>query len=145
MKTSINTVLILALLCVASCLASVKNTSTASSCPVRITQAYFLGSRGIERTFYLSYLNQSEKIVIGAKFGFDLLDGVGDFHPYASDLTTSRKTKVGKRNLNTTFAIYDNPDAGMRVYAKKVAFDDGTTWTDDGSMRCQYAEDSRRR
>jgi len=36
-------------------------------------------------------------------------------------------------------------DDGYRVIVKKVAFSDGTTWEDDGSMKCSLTEDDRRR
>lgn len=56
MKKSIIALFLFAL----PCTALVKNSSLDPSCPIRITNAYFLGGTGVEHTLYLSYLNQSE-------------------------------------------------------------------------------------
>jgi hypothetical protein len=132
------------------CVARVKiaNTSTDPSCPVQITEGFVWASPtlGVERRFEIDFENQTTKVILGANFGLDIMDGVGDFHPYLTDYTVGTKTKVGKKNFNNFFALYTEAGTrvlGTRLYLKKVAFDDGSVWVDDGSKKCSYTKDSR--
>jgi len=143
-----NAVLTLLLLLAIPCLAKVKitNTSTDAACPVKITEAFVWTSHDIQRRFEIDYTNQSSQVIMGANFGLDVMDGVGDFRPYLTDYTVGTTTKVGKKNFNNFFAFYTEYDAkvlGTRLWVKKVAFADGTSWVDDGTKKCQYVKDNR--
>lgn len=138
----------LLLLLATPCLAKTKitNTSTSSACPIKITEGFAWPGDGVERRFEIDYVNQSSQVVLGANFGLDMMDGVGDFTPYLTDFTVGTKTKVGKKNFNNFFNLFTESGTrvlGTRLWVKKVAFADGTSWVDDGSKKCQYTEDNR--
>ena len=117
---------------------NVTNNSVDPTCPVRFKSLTIYEGLGVKHTLFVSYFNQSPKRIIGMEFGFDIMDAVGDFTPYTADLTSDDSVKPGKSDRNS-YTIYDNSgDDGLRIYIKKVLFDDRTTWEDDGKMHCSY-------
>lgn len=150
MKTYINTVLTLALLCATPCLAKGKttNTSADAGCPVEITNSSVstppAGELYIGYRAYVDYKNNTTKKLIGEEFGLDVMSAVGDWSPYFGDLDMAANVKPGKRNFNNSWRIYPGQISGSRFYVKKLSFDDGTSWTDDGTKKCQFVRDNRR-
>ena len=120
------------------------NNSVDPTCPVRFKSAWIPYTLGLEKALYIHYFNQSTKRIIGIKFGFDMMDAVGDFTPYPEDLTSNDSVKPSKSG-SASYNIYDDSsDDGLRIYTKKVLFDDGTTWEDDGKMHCSYVDVEKR-
>lgn len=150
MKTPSTILLTLALLCAVPCLALGKpvNTSTSSACPIEILDAAVVepsvtGSIPSGYRVLVDFQNQSTKKIIGVSFGLDLMDAVGDWSSYPTNLLMEANLKPGKKNINNGWPIAPGQASGGRIYVKKIAFEDGTTWEDDGTKKCQYVKDNR--
>lgn len=92
---------------------------------------------------YIYYVNKSAKKVVGVKFGLDLMDSTNDWSEYPENFSTSYTLKPGSSGDDPEWAVYPDQTSATRVYVLKVAFDDGTTWTDDGTKACQYVKKFR--
>jgi hypothetical protein len=132
-------------ICALPCMAriSVTNTSKDAGCPIALDPLLWPGD-GVARRYQIYYRNKTDKVVIGANFGLEMMDAVGDFSPYLTDFTLAGKTKPTKQN-GGDFTVYTNGAKiiGYRLYVKKVAFADGSTWVDAGTKTCQYTQDAR--
>jgi hypothetical protein len=136
------------LLATAYCAASTsENTTTAPGCPVNIYRTNVRHQGTDHQSLEVRYINSTDKVIIGAKFSVDLMDATGDFTEYLTDFTHSARMKPKDRELpewDLTFTL--NPSTpGFRVTVKKIAFNDGTTWQDDGTSQCRVVEDYRRK
>lgn len=116
--------------------ATTTNTTTDKSCPVQIIRNE-LRERAGEYTLSLRYGNRGASKLVGAKFSLDLMDATRDWTPYLNDLTASEQVSV--RHMGDSswdLLLYNQSVAGYRVTLKKLAFDDGTSWEDDGTKKC---------
>ena len=102
-------------------------------CPVTITRV-FAGS-----TLNVKYKNTSEKEIQGVKFNATFYDSTNDPHPIGG-FQDSGKLKPGKSTLGEWHAgwekRYGELAGGAEVWVEKVAFNDGTSWQDDGEHTC---------
>ena len=89
----------------------------------------------------LRYKNTSAKQIVGAKFTLEFIDSTGDHSEYPEDFGDSSRTKPGETIMfdgTWTLFIGDEAAPKFRVYVKKIAFADGTTWADDGTGKCSF-------
>jgi len=133
----------------------VENTSASAGCPVEIRDfgvARPLGGTSDalghvwEGNFSVHFKNSSERQILGIKFGVDVMDGVGDFRPALFDVSYSGgRVGPGKKGDDRWRVPEwnDGEPAGSRLWVKKVAFTDGTTWVDDGTKSCRMTFDYR--
>ena len=142
MKSAIGRVVLLASAAI-SCLAEAQ---APPNCPVEIknsgTGPTF--NQPYPRGFSVNFVNQASSKLIGVKFSLEFMDAVGDFHAYIFPLTASVGEKPGKGTsvggaLNEAAAPQSY--RGYRVTLEKAAFEDGTTWQDDGRKSCALAVD----
>jgi hypothetical protein len=122
------------------------NTSTDAGCPLTLIDASFEHSKDstVQFDLYAYYKNQTDKVMIGESFAFDVMDSVGDWTTYPHSLAASSKLKTCNKSY-TIWNAYPGSVGGFRVYVKKIAYSDGTTWEDDGSKKCMYSRDLRQR
>lgn len=128
--------------CSTLCLAKTReNTTNTAGCPISIHKVNLNTAYSPE--FRMFYANTSTKMMLGTKFGVDVMDPTGDYVP-SNDVADTHKNNPGKGSA-PLFRVesLNNHPSGLRIYLKKVAFDDGTTWEDDGTMACRIVEDYR--
>jgi hypothetical protein len=131
--------------CVAA--TTVENTTMNAGCPLSIyrSRVMFRVERN-SQVLRISYRNTTQAIVIGAKFGLELMDSTGDFTPYLTDESDAEKIKPNGTSIPSWDLLTVNQESsGYRITLKKVAFSDGTTWQDDGKNKCRVIEDYRKK
>jgi hypothetical protein len=125
-------------------------TNNNAACPVEIQSfgSVFSTQRSALGNYEARYRNKSTKTIIGVKFGIELMDAVGDFRPtvagidYAGKLEPTKKAHVTGNIIEYVNTHKDYP--GERLTVVKVAFNDGTTWSDDGKGTCHMTYDRRK-
>jgi hypothetical protein len=124
-------------------------TITNKSCPIWIQSfgAVFSTQRSALGNFEVRFKNQSDKVVIGVTFGIEIMDSVGDFHSTIRGVDFSGKMNPTKGahisgNIYEYFQLKGYP--GERLHLNKVAFGDGSVWSDDGTGICHVAYDYRK-
>ena len=92
----------------------------------------------------LSFTNDTHQRIIKARFKLSVLDAQGSEQPYDQALTFTAGVDPGK----TASSQWDLPATsvdihrtGEIVYLTSVRFQDGTSWKDDGNLRCEYKVD----
>lgn len=148
------TAAVLAISAIFSASASAKITENttnppAVNCPVQIEDfGQNLVNARLLGNFQLRFKNTADKQIIGITFHLDIMDAVGDFREAVTGIQYAGKVKPGK-GVHLQGNSLDIPDGatdfvpGLRVYVEKVAFVDGSRWSDDGRMACRATEDYR--
>jgi hypothetical protein len=88
-----------------------------------------------------SFENRSAKRILRAKFSLSILDEQGVERQYPHSLDYPRTLDVGKPAMSTWHLSAKDVDmhrTGEVIYVASVEFEDSTSWTDDGNLRCKY-------
>jgi hypothetical protein len=108
-------------------------TSDPSVCPVAITDV-----RNLDTRIFVVFTNTSGKRLDSYQFGLEFFDENGTSHPYPENFKAiahvpSRNHFIAYwRSAHTLKFLYPRAHA----YLMQASFDDGSTWTDDGSHSC---------
>jgi len=98
-------------------------------------------SSGGHPSLLLVYRNTSPKKIIGIRFGVSFTDSLGDFNESVYDYDAQASLKPGKKtNSEWEDGVYVGQiqKVKARVWLKKIKFEDGTTFTDDGKKACLW-------
>jgi hypothetical protein len=91
-------------------------------------------------TVVVSFVNQTGKKIVQAKFGLSILISQGNEVPYDQALTFTAGAEPGKLT-NAKWELemekVSMEKIGETLYLKSARFEDGTTWKDDGNQRCR--------
>lgn len=108
-------------------------------CPVEFTRFHHSRFGGCE--IYAEWKNVSGKTISAIGFDANHINVLGESVEAVYTYTDSHKTKDGqKRSGRWNYALHCNksyPDGEMWV--RKVVFEDGSEWKDDGSHACRVS------
>lgn len=117
------------------------------SCPVQIKNFATGPSLNADNTFQVVFTNKTDRTIIGAQFTLEFMNPVGDFVSYYKPVEVADAVKpekkahwAGRLIPASDFAIIN----GFRVVLTKVAYDNGTTWEDNGTQQCKLTQDDRK-
>lgn len=105
----------------------------ATDCPLTVISA-----RGHDRTQRIITFNKgpwtsvevqnnSDKLIVGAKFRMVVIDAVHDRHVWPETLTSDHKIKPGKKAW-LQWEELANTERNIEITPLKILFEDGTTW-----------------
>lgn len=118
--------------------------SDTSSCPVHIIGAaagYADAECPYRTCLWINMENQQAKKVVGAKFGVQFIDAVGDPHESIFHYTSNDSVKPSKKHMYQwvlTGTDAQDVSNGASAWVEKLLFEDGSKWEDDGNKRCQW-------
>jgi hypothetical protein len=123
--------------------ASAQTAASAQPCPISYTRLDmpYKHEGGVSTpTVVLSFVNDTHKKIVKARFGLSVLVSQGNEVPYDQGLTFTAGAEPGKManakwELDMDKISMDR--IGETVYLKSVRFEDNTTWQDDGNQRCR--------
>ena len=104
----------------------------------KVSTRWDLSAHAVQLMFFSK--NDTQKVVVGAKFGAYTLDAVKDRHEYPQSFVNEYKHKPGKDvGSLENLSLINRADAegGAIVWVQKVLYADGTKWEDNGTRSCQ--------
>ncbi len=115
----------------------------AQPCPIsysRLNMPYKHEAGISTPTVELSFVNQTKKKIVKAKFGLSILISQGNEVPYDQALTFTAGADPGKM-ANAKWELQMDKVSieriGETIYLESARFDDNTTWQDDGNQLCR--------
>jgi hypothetical protein len=127
-------------------------TDTPQNCPIEFK--HFNPYYSVERRGILEWRNVSDKKIKSAEFeiiGYNSLNEPLHMRPvtWAGNNLGRSITQPGKSGTvkwaQTEAAVRTMAHNGSEAYVKKIVFDDGTQWEDDGSASCSIASKDRKK
>jgi hypothetical protein len=94
------------------------------------------GCREFNQCDSIKIENTSDKKIVDAEFGMTYLDAVGDPVNNVLDYSNDAKVKPGKDKTYIWTKKDSGRHSGSIAWVKKILFEDGSTWSDDGSKSC---------
>jgi hypothetical protein len=108
----------------------------AAQCPVTLEKAIVFPKTGY---FSVHGTNRSDKQIKAIEFGALLYNAMNDARDPGWQLVSSEKVKPGKEfkvKWDTVFRYHEESRGGAKAWVKRILFEDGSEWKDNGNQQC---------